>query len=155
FAFAWSVTKNGAPFAAGSGANFSFTPDDNGTYVVTLMATDKDAGVGTASATLTVSNTPPSQITVTAGPATINEGDTTTLTGTFTDPGALDTHTVAINWGDGSAVTALNLAAGVFAFSAAHTYLDNRPGNAPFPVTVTVTDSSNGSGTGSTAVTVS
>src|SRR5206468_8934606 len=33
FGYSWSVTKNGAVFASGSGAGFSFTPDDNGTYV--------------------------------------------------------------------------------------------------------------------------
>ena len=34
-------------------------------------------------------------------PGTINENDSTALSGSFTDPGILDTHTVAINWGDG------------------------------------------------------
>jgi hypothetical protein len=30
----------------GTAANFSFIPDDNGTYVVTLTAADKDGGTG-------------------------------------------------------------------------------------------------------------
>src|SRR5436190_38217 len=36
--FAWTVTKNAdpTPFATGTGSTFSFTPDDNGTFVVTL-----------------------------------------------------------------------------------------------------------------------
>src|SRR5262249_47762770 len=38
----WSVTKNGAAFATGSGASFGFTPNDNGTYVVTLTVSDGD-----------------------------------------------------------------------------------------------------------------
>ena len=38
FTFTWNVTKNGMAFAAGSGATIEFTPDDNGEYVVTLMA---------------------------------------------------------------------------------------------------------------------
>ena len=41
------VSKNGNLFASGSDANFSFTPDDNGSYVVSLTATDKDGGVST------------------------------------------------------------------------------------------------------------
>ena len=45
-ALAWSVTKNGSAFATGSGPSFAFTPDDNGSYAVTLTATDKDGGVG-------------------------------------------------------------------------------------------------------------
>ena len=30
----WGVSKNGAPYAAGVGSNISFTPDDDGVYVV-------------------------------------------------------------------------------------------------------------------------
>src|SRR5207244_10741904 len=33
--------------------------------------------------------------------ATINENGSVTLTGSFTDIGSLDTHTVSIVWGDG------------------------------------------------------
>ena len=33
------------------------------------------------------------------------------LSGSFTDPGTQDTHTVMIAWGDGSTNTTLNLAA--------------------------------------------
>ncbi|MBI1927936.1 PKD domain-containing protein, partial [Candidatus Poribacteria bacterium] len=44
FTYAWSVTKNGNPFGSGSSAGFSFTPDDNATYAVTLNVTDKDNG---------------------------------------------------------------------------------------------------------------
>src|SRR5207249_4370931 len=32
-AYSWSVTKNGNAYASGSASSFSFTPDDNGTYV--------------------------------------------------------------------------------------------------------------------------
>ena len=31
---------------------------------------------------------------------TIDENETTTLTGTITDPGTLDTFTLDVNWGD-------------------------------------------------------
>src|SRR5262249_9321874 len=51
FTYAWSVTKNGTAYAAVSAANFSFTPDDNGTYVVTLTATDKDLAPSPAAQT--------------------------------------------------------------------------------------------------------
>jgi len=33
----------------GTGASFTFTPDDNGSYLVTLTVTDKDGGSGSAS----------------------------------------------------------------------------------------------------------
>lgn len=55
--YSWSVTKNGNAYATGTAANFSFTPDDNGTYVVTLTVTDDDSGVGTDSKTITVMTT--------------------------------------------------------------------------------------------------
>ncbi|MEK7681700.1 MAG: hypothetical protein AAB369_02595, partial [Chloroflexota bacterium] len=59
FTYAWSVTKNGNPYATGASAGLTFTPDDNGTYVVTLTATDKDGGVGTDSKTIAVTNVNP------------------------------------------------------------------------------------------------
>src|SRR5205823_4888309 len=34
--YSWTVTKNGSNYASGSGSDFQFTPDDNGSYVVTL-----------------------------------------------------------------------------------------------------------------------
>src|SRR5204863_217550 len=54
FSIAWSVTRDGSPFASGSAASFSFTPDDGGSYVVTLTATDKDGGQGSDSRTIAV-----------------------------------------------------------------------------------------------------
>jgi PKD repeat protein len=41
------------------GASFNFTPDDNGTYVVSLTVTDDDGGVGTDTETITVTNVNP------------------------------------------------------------------------------------------------
>src|SRR5206468_623453 len=72
-----------------------------------------------------------------------------------TDPGTQDTHTVVIDWGDGSAAQTLNLAAGVLSFSGvSHQYLDNRPGDAPYAVTALVTDNDGSAGSGSAAVAV-
>jgi len=50
FAYTWNVTKNGNAFASGSASALTFTPDDNGTYVVTLTATDKDGASATTTA---------------------------------------------------------------------------------------------------------
>src|SRR5262249_49748595 len=63
------------------------------------------------------------------------EGGTLVLSGAFSDPLEGQTHTVVINWGDGSANTTLPLAAGVFTFSAAHRYPEE--GNDTLRVTVT------------------
>jgi Ca2+-binding RTX toxin-like protein len=62
---------------------------------------------------------------------TVTEGGTVNLAGTFTDPGALDGHTVTIDWGDGSAPTVLSaLAPGVASFSVAHSYGEIAPAGA-------------------------
>src|SRR5262249_50697143 len=78
----------------------------------------------------------------------INAGTTATLSGSFTDPGSGDTHTVGIHWADGSADSTLNLAAGMLTFSGTHQYITNPTGS----VTVTVTDDDGGSGNFSLSV---
>ncbi len=90
FVFTWTVQKNGAPFAAGSGSSFSFTPDDNGTYAIFLEAMDKDGGVGSTSTTIHVFNVPPMAVFSAGSP--IDEGSSSALsfTGAF-DPSAADT----------------------------------------------------------------
>src|SRR5262249_47649371 len=128
-------------------------PDDS-PFTVSATVTDKDSASAAATTSVTVHNVAPSGVTLSASPATINENDTTTVSGSFSDPGTQDTHTVVIHWGDGSADTTLNLAAGVLTFSASHQYLDNNPGDAPFTISATVTDKDNASASGSTNVTV-
>src|SRR5207302_1686453 len=79
----------------------------------------------------------------------------TSLSGSFADPGTLDTHVVVINWGDGSANTTLNLTAGVTSFSGvSHQYLDNQAADAPYTISATVTDKDGAAASGSTQVTV-
>jgi Tol biopolymer transport system component len=87
-------------------------------------------------------------------PAVINETDSTTLSGEFTELGTPEGHTVTIDWGVGQTPTTLTLAAGVTTFSVAHTYVNNLPGDALYGVTVTVADSSGESATGTASVTV-
>jgi hypothetical protein len=101
-------------------------------------------------------NTAPSGVTVSASPGTIDENQSVTLSGTFTDPDAEDTHTVTISWGDGTTST-LSLAAGARSFSATKQYLDDDPTVTPsdvYAINVTVADDSGASGSGSTTVTV-
>ncbi|GAC1661715.1 MAG: hypothetical protein PVS2B1_19890 [Candidatus Dormibacteraceae bacterium] len=130
YAYAWSVTKNGTPYASGSGSAFSFTPDDEGTFVVTLQATQGGL-TGTTSATITGTNVPPTaKITsVTASaPLVLTAQEAVTFSGSFSDPGALDSHVATWNFGDGT-TSATNFGPGgsaaVFAthaYSAAGTY---------------------------------
>jgi hypothetical protein len=68
---------------------------------------------------------------------TVNEGDSVTVGGKFVDLGTLDSHSVLVDWGDGTSDT-WALAVGARDFSRDHRYLDNPPSGA-YPVTVTVT----------------
>ena len=93
---------------------------------------------------------------VTATGDIINENEYATVSGTITDPGALDTFTVVIDWGDGSSKTC-NYPAGTTSYSETHRYLDDGDSGVPtwdYTVTVTVTDKDGGVGTAATVVTV-
>ena len=101
FSYSWNVTKDGAAHDSGTGDTFRLTPNDDGSYQVTLVATDKDSGVSDpATATIEITNVPPAIII--EGGDTVAEGAEYSLTlGTITDPG-IDTVTQwIVHWGDG------------------------------------------------------
>jgi hypothetical protein len=104
---------------------------------------------------LTHLNTPPTLANV-AVTSPINEGSTATLTGTIVDPDPLDTHTLVINWGDGSANTTINLAAGATTFSGTHPYLEESASqpNGSYPISLTVQDNDGAQANAGTAVQV-
>jgi hypothetical protein len=54
FNFSWTVTQNSDAFASGTGPAFSFTPNLNATYLVTLNVSDVAGGKGTTSLQLIV-----------------------------------------------------------------------------------------------------
>src|SRR5207245_2772622 len=93
FSHAWSVTRNGAAYTLPAGTvttapDFSFTPADNGTYVVNLTVSEADGGQGSASQTVTVTNVPPMVAITSAGGGP--EGSAITLGTTMTDPSSAD-----------------------------------------------------------------
>ncbi|MBN9522630.1 VCBS repeat-containing protein, partial [bacterium] len=92
----WAVYKTGAaaPFATGTGAGVTFTPDDNGSYRVVLTASDEDGGSASTETTVAVDNVAPQNLTI-AGPGSAVRGQPVTYSGLFTDPGSADTHTLA------------------------------------------------------------
>jgi PKD repeat protein len=144
FSYSWTVTKNGAAFGSGSAAAFSFTPDDEGTFVATLQVTDDGGMTGTTSVTVTGANVAPSaKITsVTWTPQlvlTVNQS--VSFAGAFTDPGTLDTHTATWKFGDGASGTGYSA---VHSYSAAGTYT----------VAFTVVDDDGGAGQSTATVTV-
>jgi PKD repeat protein len=114
---------------------------DDGLYTVTLTVTDDDGGVGSDTLVVSVNNLPP---TVDAGPdQTADEGDEVAFAGSFSDPGLLDTHTVAWDFGDSET------AGGTL--TPTHTYGDD----GLYTVTLTVTDDDGGEDSSTLLVTVS
>lgn len=92
YTYAWSVTKQGAgsAFATGTNSTFSFTPDDNGTYNLSLTVTDSASQDGVANQALTITNANPTA-TIVGAPANSSVGAQISLTSSVTDPGTLDT----------------------------------------------------------------
>lgn len=93
YTYSWAVTKQGAgtPYATGSDSNFSFTPDDNGTYNLSLTVTDSATQQGTAQQAITITNAAPTA-TIVGAPTTASVGSPIQLTSLVTDPGLLDTQ---------------------------------------------------------------
>ena len=105
FTYAWAVTKDDAPYADGSDATFAFTPDDEGSYVVSLTVADDDSGEGAAApVTILIGNIAPTIALV--GVDTVDEGAEYTLTlGAITDPGDDTVAQWIVHWGDGATDT--------------------------------------------------
>ncbi|MBE2224870.1 MAG: tandem-95 repeat protein, partial [Anaerolineae bacterium] len=120
-------------------------------YTLTIQATDNGTNPGTKNGTNDVyiyiedANEPPvidaESLSVT--PTEITEGQTITLTGSFTDPDIAGAHTLFIDWGDGNSTQpAIQLAAGIKDFEVTHTYVDDPAGAQPdiYTIQVTVSD---------------
>jgi PKD repeat protein len=89
YTYAWSVTKNGSPFASGTDANFTFIPDDNGSYVTTLTVIDQNGQSGTASATIIADNVTPTAV-IYGAPPHANPGTVISMTSAIADPSSVD-----------------------------------------------------------------
>jgi PKD repeat protein len=133
--FAWNFGDG----STGSGASPTHAYADNGTYTVTLTASD---GANTATDTLvvTVGNVAPTASVF--GPTTAVRGQPVTYTFAAADPGTADAAapiTYAIAWGDGTTETVQGPAAGV---QVEHVYT----GSGDHAVTVTATDKDGATG---------
>ena len=108
-----------------------------------LTATNLDTGPLTATAVIEVNIAPELDITHVYE---INEGQSLTLSGTLTDPGPLDSLTLAIDWGDGLTETA-TYSSGLTTLAIPHLYLDDNPTTTPsdtYTITLNLTDSDGG-----------
>jgi RHS repeat-associated protein len=110
------------------------------TLTVHLSLSDQHANVSSLNRSVVVNDLPPTISSVGLLSGTINENGVATLTGTVSDPGALDTFTLSINWSDGVVQSLTNRPSG--AFTITHQYLDNFPHGttSTFSVSLTTTD---------------
>jgi PKD repeat protein len=115
----------------GSGVSVAHTFAQDGVHVVSLLTTDNDGLIDTATFTVTVSNVAP---VIGAIPdASVNAGAAYTAAGGFADPGA-DSWIATVDWGDGTAASQAALSGQQF--SLAHVY--STAGT--FTLTVTIAD---------------
>jgi hypothetical protein len=96
--YGWTVYRDGQNFAlpnntVDNDVSFTFTPTDNGSYVIRLTVLDGDGGSKTVNSdAIVVSNVDPTG-SITGQPVgSINEGDTVNLTAVPADAGAEDTN---------------------------------------------------------------
>jgi hypothetical protein len=151
--YEWDFDSDGQyDDATGIQPTFSAALLDGPTSVtIGLKVTDSYNEVDTDTAIVQVVNVAPQITAVGLDSTTIEENGTVMLSGSFTDPGMLDTHLVVIDWGDGQTSTAtVDQAASTFA--ASHQYLDDVSGG--YTISVILSDDDGGQDTTLTSVMV-
>ncbi|NOZ39159.1 MAG: hypothetical protein GXP24_02895 [Planctomycetes bacterium] len=133
--------------------NPTSTPSDINTIKVSIF----DAAGQSASATtrVTVKNVAPTNLVLVPTRATIFENQTAELALLFRDVGTLDTHTVQVDWGDGSAIEQFEGVSPASPLLLSHQYLDDDPTatlSDVYQVKVTVIDDDGGQKTATTPV---
>ena len=127
-------------FADASAVDTSVTCTDDGQFTLTLTANDGVNPDVTSDATLTLVNADPSvSITSPGDASTQTLGASINLSATVSDAGSNDTHTCAIDWGDGT-VEAGTLASGTCSGSHAYAAIG------VYTIMVTATDDDGGIG---------
>jgi hypothetical protein len=129
--------------------------DGPNNYAITVDLVDGDGTYINRANALSVAVLNVAPIILTLGATSVNENGTVTLSGTYSDTGTQDTHTLTINWGEGPVTVPLPVSGGSFSFT--HQYLDDNPtgsANDIYTIGVTLTDDDTGAVTGSTTTTV-
>jgi PKD repeat protein len=121
--------------------NHIYANDRSQPYTVTVTVKDKDNPTGsTGTFQVTVTDVAPVITGLAVDQATITEGGSIALSGSFFDPGALDGHKVTVIWGDNQPNDVFTLAAGLNSFAnRAHQYRND----GLYSITVKVEDTLN------------
>ncbi|GAB2596187.1 VWA domain-containing protein [Streptomyces capparidis] len=139
--YAWSGADAGVgALADADQAVATYQGLDDGADEVKLTVTDDNGLTDDDTATVTVKNVAPD---LTLGPCPVDPhkvGTDVSFTGSFTDPGVLDTHTMTVDWGDGQVTGVPGVSSPV---GAAHQYT----AAGIYTISVTVTDDDGGSDT--------
>jgi PKD repeat protein len=124
-----------------------YVNESPGTLVIFVSVEDQTSAADGRTLSITVLNATPVFTSFSLSPTDLEAGGAVTATGRFSD-GSADSHTVELNWDDGTALTTINLAPGVMEFTTdAHTY-DAAGG---YTVSATVTDDAGARGDPATA----
>jgi len=121
--------------------NWSFASSDGPaeSTLVTITAQDEDGGSSQASFNLVVDNVAPSLGAINVDNHLVLVGTSINAEAAFTDPGTLDTHTAAWDWGDSTtSAGSISEAGGNGTASASHSY--STPGIYTLKLTVTDKD---------------
>ncbi len=117
---AWGDGSSDAIVGAHNTLSHTYAQED--VYTISVTVTDDDGGVGTTTTAVMVNNVAP---TVTAGTNdTINEGDTFTQAGSFSDPGA-DTWSAKVDWDEAGGFVDLAVDQATKTFDLSHKYVQD------------------------------
>ncbi|MDO8955218.1 MAG: PKD domain-containing protein, partial [Gammaproteobacteria bacterium] len=129
---------------------------DDKIYTVDTVLTDGDGGSSVGTSTVTVTNQAPVIVGLATAAPEVVENGLVTLTGFVADAGVLDTHTVVVNWGDGSTSNA-QIDPATRQLTATHRYADDAPSGTAkdrYNIVATVLDNADSESKASTSVVV-
>ena len=135
--YAWSF-GDGTPNATTQSTSHTWV--DNGTYTLTLTASDEDGGSTAVTTSVIIANVNPVIDSMTSN-APQDEGSPVTFASTISDVGSADTHTYAWVFGDGNTSTSAN---------PSHTYGDD----GTYAAVLTVTDNDGGNATSTLSIVI-